>query len=517
MKGLLLGVDLGTTNVKASVYDLEGNLISKGEAGSYRIISRHMNWAEQDASLWWKDTVRAIRQALQGMVYDSSEIGCIAVSSQGMGVLPLDKEGNPLCLAHIWMDRRAVQETAEIEQMYGRERIMKEFGVRPDPYYEVTNILWIKKHCPEIWKKTEHIVLANTYLNYKLTGRLAQDEGQAMMTMCYDIHRHCWSAELGNLLEIDFASVMPQVRKAEEILGVVTREAAEETGLYPGTPVAVGCVDSAAALLELGILGQGDAGEITGTSSNIFFAGKKMPPADSTISFFSPIAATEEIPVLLFAPTNTTGENIRWLRSIMNLEGETAPDGSPVFQYLEKLAESVPAGSGGLYYYPYLMGERAPLWNNDVRGMYLGLTCSTGQGDLVRAVYEGTSFGLKEICREAERLNGRKVEKFCVSGGCAKSALWMRIKASVLNLPVQAAVNGGGAPRGDALLAGYAAGYYKDIQKTVKEMLRVDEIYEPVKEWAELYEEMYPLFLSMRDHVLGDLKASAALFRKAGF
>lgn len=517
MKNLLLGVDLGTTNVKAAIYDQDGNLISKGEAGSYKIISKHMNWAEQDAALWWSDTVLAIQRALAGMKYDGSDIACIAVSSQGMGVLPLDEAGNPLCLAHIWMDRRAVQEAEEIERMYGKERIMKEFGVRSDPYYEVTNILWIKKNCSEIWKKTKHIVLANTYLNYKLTGCLAQDEGQAMMTMCYDIHRHCWSKELGNLLGIDFESIMPKVRKAEDVLGTVTRKAAEETGLYPGTPVVVGGVDSAAALLELGILEQGDAGEITGTSSNNFFAGKEMPPADARISFFSPIVATEEIPVLLFAPTNTTGENIRWLRSVLSLEGKKGPDGSPIFQYMEKLAGNVPAGCGGLYYYPYLMGERAPLWNNDVRGMYLGLSCNTGQGELIRAVYEGTSFALKEICREAERINGQKIKKFSVSGGCAGSALWMRIKASVLNLPVQVTVNGGGAPKGDAILAGYAAGIYKDIQETVKEMLQVDYVYEPVKEWTELYEEMYPVFLRMRNHLLEDLRDSAEIFRSHGF
>ena len=149
--------------------------------------------------------------------------------------------------------------------------------------------------------------------------------------------------------------------------------------------------------------------------------------------------------------------------------------------------------------------------------MYLGLSCNTGQGELIRAVYEGTSFALKEICREAERINGQKIKKFSVSGGCAGSALWMRIKASVLNLPVQVTVNGGGAPKGDAILAGYAAGIYKDIQETVKEMLQVDYVYEPVKEWTELYEETYPVFLRMRNHLLEDLRDSAEIFRSHGF
>lgn len=517
VKHFLMGVDLGTTNVKAVIYDLDGNFVSKGEAGNYPIISRHMNWAEQDAQIWWEDTAAAIRQAVEGLGGEKEEIAAVSVSSQGMGVLPIDREGKPLCTAQIWMDRRGIQETEDIEALFGKERIMECFGVRSDPYYQVTNILWIKRNQPEIWKKTWKIVLANTYLNYKLTGELAQDEGQAVMTMCYDIHKRCWSKELGELLDIDFAEIQPCVKKCCDILGSVTKEAAGATGLAQGTPVLVGGVDSAMALLEMGISELGDGAEITGTSSNNFFASEKLPPPDSRISFFEPAAATEKVPHLLFAPTNTTGENARWFRKVMGLSGKQGPDGTPVFAYLDKLAAASPAGCRGLYYYPYLMGERAPLWNNDVRGMYIGADCNTSRGDMLRAIYEGTSFAQKEICQEAERASGHKIKRFTVSGGCARSDIWMQIKASVLNLPVRVVYSGGGAPKGNAIAAGHAVGIYKDLNDTIERMLYFDKVCEPDPKWTAVYEEMYPLFCSMREHLLGDLKQSAELFKRHGF
>ena len=187
MKKYLLGVDLGTTNVKAMLFSEDGNCAAKGEAGNYRTISEHFNWAEQDPNVWWQDTVFSIGKVTSQISWTDSEIAAICVSSQGMAMLPLDEQGNPLCRAHIWMDRRAAEETAWLEKVYGRERIKREFGAYADPYYQIMNLIWYRNHCPKLYERTRHIVKANTYLNYKLTGQLAIDEGQAEMTLCYDL------------------------------------------------------------------------------------------------------------------------------------------------------------------------------------------------------------------------------------------------------------------------------------------------------------------------------------------
>lgn len=514
MAQLLLGVDLGTTNVKAVLYDLEGNIAGAGEAGSYRIISRHLNWAEQDATIWWKDTVIAIRKAIaDANIADTHDIIGVSVSSQGMAMLPLDANGRPLTEAHIWMDRRGTVEAEEIEQLFGAENIRECFGVRSDPYYQIANILWFKKNQPDLWAKTYKIVKANTYINYKLTGEIAIDEAQAIMTMCYDLRTHTWCYPLGDLLGIDFDRILPRVGLGEEVLGTVTLDAAAETGLYAGTPVVIGGADTALALLDMGIMEIGVAGEITGTSSNNIFAAKKLPDIDSGISYFPPIKATEEVPILLYGPTNATGENVRWFRKLCGLEDNMAPDGSSTYAYLERLATNAAPGCYGLYYYPYLMGERAPLWNNDVRGMFIGLNTDTDRGLMLRAIYEGTCFAQREICQRAVKESGNKFSHMFVSGGCARSDIWMQIKASVLNVPVHVMTSSGGAPRGDAILAGYGIGIYKDLFETAKKMRHIDKTFYPVPEWAELYSEMYQIYIDMRDHLLKDFEISAKLFR----
>lgn len=157
MKKYLLGVDLGTTNVKAMLFSEDGNCAAKGEAGNYRTISEHFNWAEQDPNVWWQDTVFSIGKVTSQISWTDSEIAAICVSSQGMAMLPLDEQGNPLCRAHIWMDRRAAEETAWLEKVYGRERIKREFGAYADPYYQIMNLIWYRNHCPKLYERTRHI------------------------------------------------------------------------------------------------------------------------------------------------------------------------------------------------------------------------------------------------------------------------------------------------------------------------------------------------------------------------
>lgn len=507
MERYLLGIDLGTTNVKAMLFSEDGKCVAKGEAGSYQIISRHYNWAEQNPHIWWSDTVQAIQQVLGQISLKDARIASICVSSQGMAMLPLDAEGNPLCMAHIWMDRRATEETAWLEVEYGRERIRKEFGAYADPYYQITNIIWYKKHQPELFEKTRHIVKANTYLNYRLTGQIAIDECQAEMTLCYDIHKKCWSKELSKTIGIPLEEWMPPVKEAHKILGTVTKEAAKETGLQEGIPVLVGGVDSAMALLEIGLNKQGEAAEITGTSSNNFFAAKNPPAPDSRLLTFTPIVKTKEVPCLLFGPTNSSGDTVRWFGNVMGKEQEKnllkKQNKTSIYDVYEEMVCFAKAGANGVFFYPYIMGERAPLWSSSIRAMYLGVTALTTREEMLRAVYEGNAYVLKEICMEAARQGG-KADHIKIAGGCAGSREWLKIKASVLDMPVHVSATLSGAPKGDAMLAGYACGIYGSMKEAYDILKCPEEIIEPVSEWRKIYSELYPLFIKMRNHLSGD-------------
>ena len=519
MEKLLLGVDLGTTNVKAMLFSEDGRFRAKGEAGSYKTISKHFNWAEQDPNVWWDDTVSAIRQAVGQVSMQDAEIAAVCVSSQGMAMLPLDKEGKPLCHAHIWMDRRAAEETAWMESVYGRERIKKEFGAYADPYYQITNIIWYKRHQPELFEKTRHIVKANTYLNYRLTGKIAIDECQAEMTLCYDIHKRCWSEELSEAIDIPLKELMPPVEEAHKILGTVTKQAEEQTGLKEGTPVLVGGVDSAMALLEIGLNQQGEAAEITGTSSNNFFAGKCLPGPDSRLLTFTPIVKTKEVPCLLFGPTNSSGDTVRWFRKVMGEEEEKRlliqRKKASIYDIYEEMVSSSGPGCKGMFFYPYIMGERAPLWSNSMRGMFLGATALTTREDMLRSIYEGNAFALKEICDEAAK-EGADTKYIRIAGGCANSREWLKIKASVLNLPVYVAKEQSGAPKGGAMLAGYAMGIYHSMQEAYQVFRSPEELIEPIPSWSKIYAELYPLFIKMREHLSGDYEELERITKKLG-
>lgn len=512
MKNYLLGIDLGTTQVKGVLFDLEGRQVVKVEHGTYRILSRHANWAEQDADIWWKDTVYVIREIVRTLHGHSEEVAAVSISSQGMAMLPLDEAGRPLMPAHIWMDRRGVEETRILEEKLGRDYIKEHFGVYADPYYQAMNIFWFRRHCPEEYKKTRHIVKANIYLNYKLTGKYGMDETQAIMSMCYDIRKKQWSQELSAAMDVPLAELLPTVSGAEQVLGEVTREAAKETGLAKGTPVMVGSVDSAMALLEVGMSHVGDAAEITGTSSNTFFASQNMPPKESPILWMKPVIETKEVPNLMFAPVNATGEALRWTRNILGMGGSEV-DRKPVYDHISQLVQKSRCGSRGLFFYPYLLGERAPLWNNNLRGMFIGATIATEQGDFLRAVYEGTSYVQRELCDEA-RKTGTPIQTFRITGGCARSEEWLKIKASILNMPVEVVEDNGGAPKGNAIVAGYGLGIYKDFAGAVQQAYHCKKVVEPETEAAAMYEELYPVFIKMRNHLTKDLDELAEVTNK---
>ena len=491
-------------------------LAKKERLGNYRTISEHFNWAEQDPNVWWQDTVFSIGKVMSQISWTDSEIAAICVSSQGMAMLPLDEQRNPLCRAHIWMDRRAAEETAWLEKVYGRERIKREFGAYADPYYQIMNLIWYRNHCPRLYERTRYIVKANTYLNYKLTGQIAIDEGQAEMTLCYDLKKRCWSEELEKVIEIPLGDWMPPVKRADEILGTVTKKRLNDWSA--GRNSCVGrrrrFCGRAAGIRDLS---PGRGAEIYRTSSNNFLPAKNHRLEKSKLLSFSPIVSTEEVPCLLFGPTNSSGDTVRWFRESMGEETERqkmqAAGRKNIYEMYEEMVRSSRPGSGGVFFYPYLMGERAPLWDSAVKGMYMGLTALTARADMLRAVYEGNAYALKEICGEAEK-EGAKLSCMKIAGGCANSREWLRIKASVLDMPVHVSASLSGAPKGDAMLAGYAAGIYRSMEEAYEIMKSPEQVIEPVSEWSKIYGELYPLFLTMRDHLLEDYQELERKMRK---
>lgn len=503
----LLGIDLGTTNIKAVLFHSDGTALASASAG-YPLIFPGPNQVEQDPHQWWAAAVQILRevtgQAGQEVV---SKIRGISISSQLPTLLPLDGDGNVLRNGMIWMDKRSWRELDQLLDTMGRAEYVASAGAQPDVAFLPSKILWFKKHEPELFAKTHRILQANGYLNYKLTGVMAMDIDQAALCQCLDLRTLRWSQTMSDAMGLDLNAVLPQPSPCGGIIGHVTGEAARETGLVSGIPVVAGTSDATASMYATGLSKLGEAAESSGTTS-LVFVGKDSPSA-TDIPIVAKPCSIDGMPYFFNAPINTSGASLKWyLTSLGQEEARYAEEhGLNVFDYLNQLALEAPAGSGGLIYFPYMLGERAPLWNSHAKGMFIGMSLDTQRKHIVRSVFEGTAFAVRHVM-DTIKAAGGQANCLRITGGGSKSRTWCQIKASMLHMPVYILdEKTGDVPFGDALIAGHAVGLYPDFSRCVRELVQVKEVIEPVEEWANVYDKLYPYYLDMYRHLDGDLRS----------
>ncbi len=502
----LLGMDMGTTNIKAIIMDAEGRMIASASA-KQSVIRPKPLYAEQDADAWWRSAAEIFRTLRQKAGADVTEnIRGICISSHSVTLLPVDKSGKPLRNAIIWMDNRADREVRELTGKIGFERYRNIIGTQPSATFLAGKLLWLKKNEPEILEKTEKILQASSYINYKLTGRMTMDISQAAMTQCLDRESGKWSKTVGNAIGVELDRLLPQPLPCTEMIGCVTEAAAAETGLAAGIPVAAGASDCMTSMYATGMTQVGDAGESSGTTSMVFVGSRTQNRPECAVS--TKPCDIEGMPYLYDAPLSATGASIEWFLNTVgrDFEMRAAECGTDRYAYLNLAADRAKAGSGGVFYYPYLQGERAPLWNTYARGMFIGMSLDTTTEDLARSVLEGTAFAIRHVV-DVIRAEGAEVSSLRISGGGAKSRTWSKIKASMLQVPVYLLdEKSAEAPFGDVLIAGKAAGLFTDLKESLKTLVTVKEIIEPQQEWAAYYDAVYPYFLEMYQKLDGSLK-----------
>jgi xylulokinase len=503
---LLLGIDVGTSSVKAVLLDLRGNLCAACQA-EYPLHHIRPAWVEQDPEDWWQATCTAIRETLAKVPHGRDRVLGLAVSSQAPTLLPLDRSGRPLRPAMIWMDRRAEAEAVRLTELLGAAEIHRITGNRPDAFYLAARLLWLRNHEPEILKRTWQFVQVNGYVNYRLTGRLAVDPAHAVLMQMCDYASGKWSEVLCNACGVE-PEQFPEILEAAAVQGEVTLEAAEATGLRAGTPVMAGTVDSPAAALEAGVTEPGIAVEMTGTSTVVII------PNDRGLTEPALIALPHVLPGihLLLGAMVSSGGCLRWFRDQLGQpETEAARErGTDAFDLLTEQAAHVGPGSDGAIFLPYMMGERSPLWHTNARGVFFGLSLATGKAALVRAILEGAAFALRHNVEVAARA-GAEVREMRSVGGCSRSDLWNQIKADVLGLPVLLPRTSVGSPFGAAILAGMGAGAFPDVRRSLLEMVQIGRRFEPNPANHEKYTEIYHVFRGIYDHLKGDFDRAAAI------
>ena len=506
MEPLLLGIDVGTSSVKAVLLDVRGKLCAACQA-EYPLHHIRPAWVEQDPEDWWRATCVAVREALAKVPNGAERVLGLAVSSQAPTLLPLDRTGEPLRPAMIWMDRRAEAESVRLTELLGAEEIHRVTGNRPDAFYVAARLLWLHDHEPEILKRTWQFVQVNGYINYRLTGRLTMDPSHAVLLQMRNYATGEWSEALCSACGVE-PGQFPEVMDSHLVQGGVTAEAAEASGLRVGTPVMAGTVDSPPAALEAGVVEPGIAAEMTGTSTVVIM------PNDRGLTEPALIAMPHCLPGihLLLGAMVSSGGCLRWFRDQLGqAEVQAAAEkGADAFHLLTQPAAQVKPGSEGVIFLPYMMGERSPLWHTNARGVFFGLSLATHKAALVRAILEGAAFALRHNVEVATKA-GAEVREMRSVGGCSRSDLWNQIKADVLGLPVLLPRTSVGSPFGDAILAGMGAGVYPDVRQSLREMVQLDRCFEPNPANHERYTEIYQVYRNIYEHLKGDFDQAAAI------
>jgi len=460
----LVGLDVGTTGVKALAISPAGDILARAEE-SYELSTPRPGWAEQDPEDWW----RAAERALARLGGRPSAVG---LSGQMHGLVVLDDRDRVLRPAILWNDQRTGAECAEIEERVGLARLIRLTGNRALTGFTAPKLLWLRRHEPDTYARIAHVLLPKDYVRLRLTGEHAIDVADASGTLLFDVAARRWSREMLEALELDPAW-LPRTLESPEISGATAG----------GIPVAAGAGDQAAAALGVGVDRPGPVSVVLGTSGVVFAALPAFaadPEARVHVFCHAVPGAWHAMGVMLSA-----AGSLRWLRDTL------ASDRG--YEELIAAAEEWPPGAEGLTFLPYLTGERTPHADPRARAAFAGLTVRHDLGAFVRAVLEGVAYGLRDSLELLREL-GVDPQAGHVSGGGARSEHWLRIVASVLGLPIRRTATDEGSAYGAALLGGVAAGVFRDVHEAVATCVRLVDAAEPDPEWSAAYEHGYRRF-----------------------
>lgn len=492
MKRFILAHDLGTTGNKATLFDDAGRLIASAFSG-YETAHPQPTWAEQNPEDWWRAVGNATRELLAKSQAAPPDIAVIAFSGQMMGCLPVDSAGQPLRPCIIWADQRAIAPAAFLAERVGEERVYRITGHRISPTYSASKIMWVRDNEPDIFARAHKFLHVKDYIAQRMTGAFVTDRSDASGMNLYHLEGGAWSDEILNAIDLD-PRRLPEIHNSTDVIGELTKQAADQLGLTAGTPVVIGGGDGASAAVGAGAVMEGPAYNYIGSSSWISFAAPR-PIYDPGRRIFN---WAHMVPNM-FAPCGTmqaAGGSYQWLRrqvcwSESREADETSED---VYEIMNRrAAESIP-GAHGLLFLPYLQGERSPHWNPKARGGFVGLQVTHTRADLIRATLEGISMNLRTILQSFLDANAR-IDEVILIGGGAKGELWRQILADVFGRPtLRPRLLDEATSLGAAIAGGVGVGLFRDFS-IVKQCTEIVARHTPNPKAQALYNQLYPIFL----------------------
>lgn len=457
----IIGTDIGTTAAKTVLFDTFGRVIATHSA-AYPLFQSKSGYAEQNPEDWYSACAEGLSAVTCGI--DKKLIAGIGLSGQMHGLVMLDESGNLLRDAIIWCDRRAAREAAEIESIIGKNRLIALTCNPSVTGFTAAKLLWVRKHQADVYRKCAHILLPKDYVRFRLTGKYGTDVSDAGGTGLFDVANRDWAKEVCDALDIDMR-LLPKAYESEDMCAVLGECASRDTGIPKGIPVAAGAGDQAAAALGCGIVEEGAVSDTLGTSGVVFCAADK--PAFDSEGKLHTLCHSVRGKWHLMGVTQGFGLSIEWARNVL------APD--LTFSEIDALAKSIPAGSDGLIFLPYLIGERCPHFDGDARGMFFGLNGLHTRAHMLRAVLEGVCFSQLDCLNlmRAQTINASEVR---VGGGAAKSPLVCQMLADMFQADIAVCSGNENGALGAAILAGVAGGVFKDAAITAKTIVQTTKI-----------------------------------------
>jgi xylulokinase len=480
-----LGIDIGTGGSRALLVNREGEVVAAHTAAHEDILMLQPLWAEQGPENWWDAAVMAIRGVLAQARVAGSAVRGIGLSGQMHGLVILDASRRVIRPSLIWCDQRSQAQVDWVNQKVGHARVLECIANPVLTGFTLPKLLWVRDHEPLFFEQMRKILLPKDYVRFRLTGEFATEVSDASGTALFDVVNRRWSFELADALGID-RDVLPHCYESSEVTGAISAEAAERTGLAPGTPVVGGGGDQAASAVGNGIVVPGIVSCTLGTSGVVFAHMEEVAydPAGRVHTFCHAVRGKWHV----MGVTQGAGLSLQWFRN------QLAPGAD--YDALMAEAATAPAGCEGLYWLPYLMGERTPHLDAAARGGWVGLTARHRRADLLRALIEGVCYSQKDCLDIVESL-GVEVASVRASGGGAKSPFWRQVLADVFRKPVVTLASQEGSALGAALLAMVGTGEYASVPEACAAVIREAARVEPRAENAAVYARGHRIYQAL--------------------
>lgn len=473
---LYIGVDLGTSAVKLLLMNEEGK-IEKIVSREYPLSFPHPGWSEQKPEDWWTQSIEGIKELTSEC--DKSQVAGISFGGQMHGLVILDENDEVIRPAILWNDGRTTKETAYLNEVIGKDKLSEYTANIAFAGFTAPKILWVKENEPENFKRIKKIMLPKDYLAYKLSGTHCSDMSDASGMLLMDVKNRCWSKEMLDICGIT-EEQMPKLFESYEVVGTLKPELAEELGIPATCKIVAGAGDNAAAAVGTGTVGDGMCNISLGTSGTIFISSKEfgVDPHNALHAF----AHADGNYHLMGCMLSAASCNKWWMDEILKTK-----------DYPAEQAGITRLGENHVFYLPYLMGERSPHNDPSARAAFIGMSMDSTREDMTQAVLEGVAFGLRDSL-EVARSIGVNPERTKICGGGAKSPLWRKIIANVMNMKVDLIESEEGPGYGAAILAAVGCGVFDSVEEAAKKLVKVTGTEEPDSELVQKYEERYQEF-----------------------